>query len=298
MGYVGVDAGGTSWKAVLTDRSGRIVKRTAVPTTAPQTTIDALCSWISDQKLDGHAVDAIGLSCFGPIDRNPGSDSYGKIGTTTKPGWQGVNPRTEIERITGLPCMLDYDVNGALLAETEWGAASGLADVVYVTVGTGVGGAALVNGNLVGSPYHGEFGHIQIGRSQHELETFAGSCPYHGDCVEGLASATAIRTRWGVEPHELADDHDAWDMVSKVLANMCLSITYLLAPQRIILGGGLLQRELLIVRIREEFEKRTNGFQSRPEPGNAESYLTLPKLRDDTGALGGVFLATRAKAKR
>jgi len=298
MGYVGVDAGGTSWKAVFTDRSGRIINRTAVPTTTPKTTISALSSWIFDQKLDGHDVEAIGLSCFGPIDRNPSSDSYGKIGTTTKPGWEGVNPRTEIERITGLPCVLDSDVNGALLAEAEWGAASGLADVAYVTVGTGVGGAAMVNGNLVGSPYHGEFGHIQIARSQHELETFAGSCPYHGDCVEGLASATAIRARWGLEPHELADDHEAWDMVSTALASMCLSITYLLAPQRIILGGGLLQRELLMVKIRKEFEKRSNGFHSRPEPNSTESYLSLPKLRDDAGALGGVFLATRANVKR
>ena len=299
MGYIGVDAGGTSWKVVLTNTTGTILNRTSIPTTDPDSTIGALSQWVSQQQASDHEIEAIGLSCFGPIGRDPHAGSYGKSGTTTKPGWEGANPREQVQHQTKLPCVLDSDVNGALLAEAEWGAGRGLSDAAYITVGTGVGGAALSGGKLIGSPYHGEFGHVRVMREAHDIALFAGSCPYHGDCVEGLASATAIRSRWDMEPHELSDDHEAWNIVTSALGGLCVAITYLLAPQRIIIGGGLLKREALIGRIRSEFVKQTNGFGSRPEPENVETYLTLPDLGDDAGALGGVFLAkqiTKTKA--
>lgn len=293
MGFIGVDAGGTSWKAILVDDRDAIAERIAIPTTTPEATVAGLVQWIDEQRRR-HDIGAVGLSCFGPIDRDPASADYGMIGTTTKSGWQGFNPRLAIAQQSGLACGLESDVNGALLAEVASGAGRGLSDVAYITVGTGVGGAAISDGKLVGAPYHGEFGHLPTRRQADDIGDFAGSCVFHGDCVEGMASATAIRARWQVEPHQLADNHPAWDQVTSGLTDLCIAITCLLAPQRIIIGGGLLQRAMLIGRIRAQFRMRVNGFYSRPEPRDAECYLSLPGLGDDAGAWGGVLMARQA----
>lgn len=294
MIVAGIDAGGTSWKLMVAGDTGGPLARTSIPTTTPDETVSAAADWINALRSDGHDIAAIGLASFGPIDRDPGSKTYGLLGDTPKPGWRGANPRQMLVDATGLPIALDTDVNGALLAEVEWGAGASFSDVAYVTVGAGVGGAALVTGNLVGAPGHGEFGHLRPARSEVDLQRFAGACPFHGDCIEGLASATAIAARWGKQPDQLPDDHECWPLAANALAQLCVSIAYLIAPQRIILGGGVMQRDILLTSIRTEFSRLVNGYTVRAEMKHAETYLAPPLLGADAGAMGGVYLAQRA----
>jgi fructokinase len=294
MIVAGIDAGGTSWKLITASGPDDILARTTIQTTTPEETIATAADWIKAQRAQGHAISAIGLASFGPIDRDPESKTYGLIGETPKASWRGANPLRMLAEATGLPVALDTDVNGALLAEAKWGAGKGLPDVAYVTVGAGVGGAALVAGNLVGAPQHGEFGHMRPARSENDQKNFAGSCPYHSDCVEGLASATAITARWGAAPDQLSDDHEAWPLVANTLAQLCVSIAYLIAPHRIILGGGVMTRAILPPMIRSEFARLMNLYTVRAEMNAADTYLVQPGLGADAGALGGVYLAQQA----
>lgn len=293
MKMIGIDAGGTSFKGLVIDDAGEIVARHRVPTTRPEQTLGDIAEWIEGQRASHPDIAAIGIANFGPIDRDPCSRNWGRIGVTTKIGWGGANPREILAQRTGLPCALDTDVNAALLAECALGAGAGFADAAYLTIGTGVGGAALVDGSLVGAPWHGEFGHIRLRREPDEMAAFAGACEFHGDCVEGIASATAIRARWGVEPHELPDDHACWIEVSSALAQLCHTISCLLAPQRIILGGGLMLRESLLARIRTDFAMSIAGYASRPEMREPQTYLVRAGLGDDAGAIGGATVARR-----
>ncbi len=291
MIVAGIDAGGTSWKLIAAKGPGGVLARATIPTTTPEETVAAAADWLGKLRGEGCSIETIGLASFGPVDRNRKSRTYGLIGKTPKPGWRGANPLRMLEEATGLPCTLDTDVNAALLAEAAWGAGKELSDVVYITVGAGVGGAAMVAGNLVGAPGHTEFGHINPARTDRDREAFAGSCPYHRDCVEGLASATAIAARWGDASHLLPDDHEAWPLVADALAQLCVSIAYLLAPQRIILGGGVMKRAILMDMIRAQFVERTNGYTVRAEADHADTYIVTPGLGGDAGALGAVYLA-------
>lgn len=298
MGVVGIDAGGTSFKALLVASDGSVLARHRVPTAGPDETFAEVARWIDRLRSDGQEIGALGIASFGPVDRDPHSADWGRIGITPKAGWQGANPRAALEHLTGIPCGLDTDVNGALLAEAEaeTGAGRGLADVAYITVGTGVGGAALVGGNLVGAPQHGEFGHVRVRREAADIAAFAGNCPFHADCVEGLAASGSIRARWGCEPHEMPDDHPGWEEVASALAQLCLSIAYISAPQRIILGGGLLLNAALFARIAEKFASGLAGYAPRAEMLDVSTYLARPAFGDDAGAMGGAVIARRMLA--
>ncbi|MDE1467740.1 ROK family protein [Aurantiacibacter sp. D1-12] len=291
MKIIGIDAGGTSFKVLVIDGSDGIVARNRVATTSPQETLGEVAQWIDCQKSEHPDIAAIGIASFGPIDRDPASPDWGRIGVTTKDGWEGANPRRALAQSSGLPCALETDVNAALLGECELGAGLGLSDAAYLTIGTGVGGAALVDGALVGAPWHGEFGHVRLRREPSDIAAFAGSCTFHGDCVEGIASATAIRSRWKAQPHELPDDHECWVEVSSALAQLCHAIACLVAPQRIILGGGLMLRDSLLARIRSDFDAVVGGYASRPEVLDASTYIVRAGLGDDAGAIGGAAVA-------
>ncbi|MCG8440706.1 MAG: ROK family protein [Caulobacterales bacterium] len=292
----GIDAGGTSWKIVIARGPDAILARHVAPTRTPEETIGETAAWLEARRSEGFAFDAVGLASFGPVDRDPASPRYGEILDTPKPGWTGANARATLERRLGAPCVLDTDVNGALLAETSWGGARGCADAVYITIGTGVGGGVMVAGRLAGAPFHPELGHARLRRSPDDIAAFPGACPRHGDCVEGLVAAPAIRARWGEEPHALSDDHPAWEETSVMLARLSAALTYTIAPQRIVLGGGLMQRAGLIERVRRAFETETDGYGLRPEARTAASYLVTPGLGGDAGAFGGVVLAQTALA--
>ena len=221
--YAGIDAGGTSFKCALADGQGQILARAAIAVNTPDATLKAAIDFFRQAlAAQNGQLTGFGIACFGPLARDPAAADYGCIGATPKPGWQGVNIRKAFGEAFGMAVSIDTDVNGALLAELAGGAAQGCDSAAYVTVGTGIGAALYANGGLLARPAHAEFGHIRIAR--HQQDDFAGLCPFHGDCLEGMASAPALQARFGV-PEALPSDHIGWQFIADYLAQAALRST-------------------------------------------------------------------------
>ena len=249
------------------------------PTTTPQETM----ARVIDFFRTGAPVAALGIASFGPIDPNPNSPTFGYITSTPKPGWRDFDFAGTVRRALKIPIAFDTDVNAAALAESRWGAARGLANFLYVTVGTGLGGGAFIDGRLLHGWQHPEMGHLRVPHDR-ERDPFPGHCPYHGDCLEGLASGPAIEARWGKAAHLLPDGHAAWDLEAEYLALGIANWTCTLSPQRIVLGGGVMQREELFAKIRDQVAAVLNGYREPPE-------LMAPQLGKRAGVLGALVLA-------
>src|SRR6185295_534727 len=228
---------------------------------------------------------------FGPVDLKPGSPTWGHITSTSKPGWVDTDVAPRLARRLGVPVGLDTDVNGAALAEGRWGAARGLDDYAYVTVGTGIGVGSIVRGRSIFGMNHTELGHIRVARVTGD--TFAGVCPYHGDCIEGLASGPAIEARAGKPASELPPDHPAWDFVVHGLAQLMHTMVLTTAPARIFLGGGVMSAQThLFERIQQELKRSLAGYVDAPEVDAAlAQYLVPPGLGTMAGPLGALALA-------
>jgi len=283
----GVELGGTKCVCSLATAEGRIVDQQIVPTTSPAETIGAielrLVAWNESGKLG-----SLGIASFGPVDLDPGSSSYGYITTTTKPGWQGTDIAQRLARATGLPASFDTDVNGAAQAEIMWGSGQGLADFAYITVGTGVGVGLIVNGKPTRGFAHSEMGHIRVPRLP--WDDWPGACPFHGDCVEGLASGSALRARLGNVPVEsLAETDRIWDSVAWTLAQLCHALVCTAAPRRIVIGGGVIEaQQHLLPKINVMLRESLAGYMAMPADG---PYLRPPALGARAGQLGPIALA-------
>jgi len=221
------------------------------------------------------------------------SPQYGHILDTPKPAWRGVDIAGELERELNVPIGLDTDVNGAALAEQQFGAGRNCSNFAYVTVGTGIGAGCIVDDKILYGRSHPEVGHMLI---PHDLakDPFAGCCPFHGDCLEGLASGVAIEQRWGVSGAELADDSPAWNLVAEYLATMCVNMERLYASQRILIGGGVMQRTLLYGLVRQEFLRLMGGYRS-VGADNIDSFIVAPALGMDAGLIGALLLAAEQR---
>lgn len=283
----GIDAGGTTFKCGLADTTGALIKTHRVPVTTPAETIAACSDWFM-KAIGSATLKSFGIASFGPIDVDPHSASYGTITGSAKPGWSGTNLRASFSKALGLPITLDTDVNGALLAEMSKGAAKGCASAAYVTVGTGIGAGLFANGSFLGRPSHPEFGHIALRRSPGD-EAFQSVCPFHPDCLEGLASARAIRARAG-DPEALSPDHPVWAIAADYLAQAARTLTLTFRPERIILGGGLLLAPHLVGRVRKAFEAQMGGYL---EHAPASELIVTPALGDNTGLIGAILLGQK-----
>ena len=239
------------------------------------------------------APDAIGVASFGPVDLDPASPTWGYVTTTPKPGWAHTDLVGPLRAAFGAPVGFDTDVNGAALAEARWGAGRHLASLVYVTVGTGIGGGAVVNGRPVHGLVHPEMGHLPLPR--HPDDGFVGRCPFHRDCAEGLASGPAIHERWGRPGEELPADHPAWELEGWYLGALAAALTLTLSPHRLVFGGSVCKAPGLLEHARSALVDRLAGYVCSPalEHG-ASQYLVAPELGDDAGILGAVELARRA----
>jgi fructokinase len=284
--FGGLEAGGTKFVCAI-GQGPEIVERISIPTTTPGQTIGQAVAFFRERN-----VAAIGIASFGPVDLDPASPTYGFITATPKPGWRNTDIVGPFVRATGVPVGFDTDVNGAALGEAEWGAGRGLSDLLYLTVGTGIGGGALSAGRPVHGMIHPEMGHIRIPRDP--ADPFRGCCPFHGDCLEGLASGTSIFERWGIRAQDLPDDHPAWRMEARYLALGILNFVMTLSPQRVIAGGGVMHRPLLYGLIREELRGLLNDYLCSPRIADLESYLVPPGLGDNAGVAGAIALASRA----
>jgi fructokinase len=238
---------------------------------------------------------ALGIASFGPVDLKPGSPTYGFITSTTKPGWRDTDVAQRLGRRVGVPVGFDTDGNGAALAEGRWGAAQGLTDFAYVTVGTGIGVGSIVRGRPIFGMNHTELGHIRVVRKAGD--NFAGMCPFHGDCIEGLASGPAIEARAGKPASQLPSDHPAWEFVAHGLGQLMHTMVLTTAPQRIFLGGGVLSAQThLFERIRDELRRSLNKYvEATPLEQGLPQYIVLPGLGTMSGPLGALALAADAE---
>jgi fructokinase len=280
-----VEAGGTKFVCAVGSGPHDLI-RTTFPTTTPGETLGQAIEFFKDR---GSPLAAVGVASFGPVDLDAQSTTFGFITSTPKPGWSNVDICGVLQRGLGVPVAFDTDVNGAALAEARWGAARGLDNILYVTVGTGIGGGALVNGSPVHGLVHPEMGHILI--PQDPEDPFSGACPFHGNCFEGLASGLAMELRWGAKAEALAFDHPAWGLEARYLAVGLANLVCVLSPRRIVIGGGVMRNLELIPKIRENLRDLLNDYVRAPE-------IVPPLLGGDAGVLGGIALAERSLAER
>ena len=289
--YGCIEAGGTKFVAGIVAAHDDIRETVRFDTISPAETIAATVKWLLDAQTRHGALSAIGIASFGPLELDRGAENWGYITGTTKPGWSNCDFGALLERDLGLPVGFDTDVNGAALAEARWGAARDQKISVYVTVGTGIGGGAIVDGKPLHGLTHPEMGHIRPQR--HPSDTsFPGICPFHGDCLEGLASGPAIKARWGVSLSELPTDHEGHEIVAWYLAQLVVTLQSIMEPGRIILGGGVMDSPGLIENVRRTAARLGKGYFK----GNAEEIIVRPALGDRSGLLGGLALAQDAIA--
>lgn len=282
--FGGIEAGGSKWECAIGNGPDDLHAATTIPTTTPAETIDRVVAFFEQETQ----VAAIGIGCFGPVDANPSSPTWGYITTTPKPGWANTDVAQEIRRRLSVPVAFDTDVNGAALGEHRWGAARGLDTFCYVTVGTGIGGGAMVDRRLLHGLVHPEFGHMRVPHDR-DADPFDGVCPYHGDCWEGLASGRAIEARWGRPPTELGDEGAVWELQAHYLALGLVSVICVLSPERIVLGGGVMEQPGLLPLVGRKISALLNGYLGRTD--EVEDYVARPALGSRAGVLGAIALA-------
>jgi len=289
--YAGVELGGTKCVVILAEGPDDVRLRETIPTTSPEETLGAIAVKLTGWQ-SGEGFEALGIASFGPLDLDTSSQTYGHIASTPKPGWAGTDVLGRLQSAAGTKAAFDTDVNGAALAEMRWGSGQGFQDFAYVTVGTGVGVGLIANGQPMRGFAHCEMGHIRVARLPGD--GFPGSCPFHGDCVEGLAAGPSLIARVGPERvKSLAPDHEVWDSVAWALAQVCHSIVCAAAPRAIAIGGGVVDNHPhLLGRIEALLVESLNGYIALPQ---GAPYVRSPALGSDTGPLGAIALAMTAK---
>lgn len=286
----GVELGGTKCIAVLA-RGSEIVAHASHPTLEPARTIPTLIGQLNAWRESGANFVALGLASFGPLGLDPGRADYGRVTTTPKPGWANYDLRGVFATVFDLPIGFDTDVNGAALAEERWGASRGASVHAYVTVGTGIGGGIVVGGRPVHGLMHPEMGHLLVRRQPGD--GFAGTCPFHGDCLEGLASGPAIAARTGQAADTLPDDHPVWPQVAGELGQLVTTLLLMVSPQRIVIGGGVgVARPALLSLIRDAAASQLNGYLPACSPQRLGEIVVRPQLGSDAGPLGACALAS------
>ena len=291
MRYGGIEAGGTKWVCGIAERPGQPLKTETFPTTGPAETVQRATRFFTENG----PVDALGVGAFGPVDLRRDSPTWGTITTTPKPGWGDTDLVGALRSGLQVPIALDTDVNAAALGEWRWGAAAGLETFFYITVGTGIGGGAVVNGAILHGLLHPEFGHMRIPHDR-AADPFDGICPYHGDCLEGLASGEAIRQRWGRRGEDLSGPA-AWETEAEYLALALVNVICMLSPQRIIIGGGVAKQPTLLPLARQRVRELLAGYLRAPEltdPDAIGRYIVTPELGGSSGVIGAIELARDA----
>ncbi|KAB1440549.1 ROK family protein [Candidatus Galacturonibacter soehngenii] len=287
MIFGALEAGGTKMVCALGKEDGTILEQISIPTKTPEETIPFIIDYFKDKEIV-----SLGVGSFGPVDVNKDSDMYGHILDTPKTAWKYYDLLGNLEKELNVPIGLDTDVNGSCLGEITFGSSKGLDNVVYITIGTGVGVGAAVNGQLLHGMLHPEAGHILL--RQHPQDSFAGNCPYHGTCLEGLAAGPAIEKRWGKKAVELKDVDKVWEIEAYYIAQALVNYILTLAPRRIILGGGVMHQKQLFPLIRKEVKELMNGYINTKEIKDLDQYIVPASLNDDQGIMGCIQLAKLA----
>lgn len=285
--YLGaIEAGGSKLVCAVASASkpSEILYQTRIPTRDPHSTLQEVMQFFERSLPSGGSLSALGIASFGPLGVNTELSNYGEILATPKQGWQGTNMITPfINSFPELKVSIDTDVNAAALAEGKYGAAKDLHSYVYITIGTGIGGGVVIKNEIIKGHLHPEIGHLSI--HQEHSDAFAGNCPFHQNCIEGLASGEAIFQRWGARAETLPPDHPAWELQASYLASLCQTLTAVISPQRIILGGGVMQQHLLAM-VSAKFFIKAGEYWQIPN-----DYIVTPALGDQSGIIGAMELA-------
>lgn len=288
-----VEAGGTKFVAALAREDGTVLAQTRLPTETPATTFPALADFFAAASAAHGPIAAFGVASFGPIDIDPASPAYGTFTTTPKPGWAGARFHDALSRF-GAPIVVDTDVNGAALGEWQAGAGQGCRTVAYTTVGTGIGTGVVRDGRPLMGISHYESGHIPMARDA-ARDPFPGHCPYHGDCLEGLAAGPAITARWGQSLSQLGSPDDKVDLIAGYIAQLATALVLLHMPDRLIFGGGVMKAPGLLDAVRRETQRRLGGYVQHPAlDAGLERYIVLPGLGDEAGITGAIALGRQA----
>ena len=280
-----IEAGGTKWVLATGSADGTLAARHTIHTTQPRETLAAALDWL---RASG-PVAALGIASFGPVELDRGSPRWGYITDTPKPGWRDTDVAGFLGRALEVPVAFDTDVNGAVLAEYRLGAGREVDSLAYITVGTGIGGGLIADGRLVHGAGHPEMGHLHPRRDAVDRD-YGGNCPFHGDCMEGLASGPAILARWGRTLSDLPEDHEGHDLVAGYLAQLCHTLFATCALERVVLGGGVLKTPGLLERVAEQTRKIGAGYL----PGRDRQSVVPPGLGEDAGITGALLLAADA----
>ena len=286
-GYYGaLEVGGSHCNALVVDEHRKVCAQTHVATAEPEATLDQVVAFF--QKHQGRfPIKALGIGSFGSLDVNPNSPHYGTILNAPKPQWSNVPLRQKLGEKLPYPVLITTHVNAAAMGEYFWGAARGLKNFVYISVGTGISGGVFVDGKPMQGIGHPEIGHMLIPRHRNDLQFF-GCCKFHGHCLEGLASGTAMAKRWGVPAHSLRADSAAWAIEAFYLGVMCHNLYMHFCPQKIIIGGGVMAHEGLIQQVQEEFKSELNGYSHLIT--QVEDFVVLPRLGHQVGLVGALGL--------
>lgn len=275
-----LEAGGTKMVCAIGDETGKIYEQESFPTVTPEETLPQLLDYFK-----GKEIEALGIACFGPIDLDRDSDTYGYITTTPKTAWMNTDIAGYFANGLNVPVGFDTDVNGSLLGEVTYGQAKGLGDAVYYTIGTGVGAGVMSGGKLVHGAMHPEAGHMLL-RVREDDPMPEGICPFHGACLEGMAAGPAIEKRWGKKAVELTDDVKVWDLEAYYLAQCMVTTTLMLSPKIIILGGGVMHQTQLFPLVREKTRELLNGYIKNDTVNDMDHYIVPASLHDDQGIMG------------
>jgi len=286
--YGGVEAGGTKFSCIIGSDPDHILSECSFRTTTPEETLSQVIEFFANAK---EPVSAIGIGSFGPVELNQTSKFFGHITNTPKPGWRNTDFAGTIGRALKIPIVFDTDTNAAGLGEIEWGNAQALDYLLYVTIGTGIGGGFIIKRKPLHGLLHPEMGHMRIPHDWTQ-DPFSGICPFHGDCLEGLASGPAICKRWGALGEDIPPGHPAWILEAQYIAAGLVNLVCALSPQRIILGGGVMKHAELFSGIREKMKELSNRyFAHRQLQDDISEYVVPPKLGERVGVLGALALA-------
>ena len=279
-----LEAGGTKMVCAVGNEFGEIEERASIPTRTPAETMPEILDFFR-----GKGLEAMGIASFGPVDPDRNSKTFGYITTTPKLAWQNYDLRGAFVREFGIPTGFDTDVNGSCLGEATWGASKDVDSSIYITIGTGVGVGVMIEGRLLHGMLHCEGGHVLLTR--HPEDSFSGKCPFHSNCLEGLAAGPAIEARWGKKAYELTDRPEVWEVEAYYIGQALVDYILTLSPKRIILGGGVMHQEQLLPLVRREVARQLNGYLKTKELDDLEHYIVKPALNDNQGVMGCLRLA-------
>lgn len=294
--FGGIEAGGTKFVCVIASGPNHIVDEIRFKTTMPEETLGRAINFFKPFGSSGQ-IHAIGVGCFGPLDVNPASPTYGYITATPKMGWSNTNVLGILRGALGIKTAMDTDVNAAALGEYKWGASNGYDPSLYLTIGTGIGGGYIKDGRSLIGLLSPEMGHIRLPHNR-ELDPFIGNCPFHEDCFEGLASGPAIEKRLGKPGAMIPENDPFWDMEVEYIASALVNYILTLSPKKIVLGGGVMQRGFLFPKIRWRVRELLNGYvSSKSLLEHIDDYIVPPGLGNQSGSLGAIALAMQLNEK-